>query len=181
MKKFFNKKTNKEVVINGPIKTTFVDHNGYTTEIEADRLTPTLLAYLMDAGAVVAKEVEEPKTPNVPNDLSYYVQRFGNKLGWSYEESADFLLTVTKAYPAATLAILLKEIAIVLDKKYKDHISNCTEVYVFSLTEGRISCIPARAIKSFKHFAAFRTLEDARFACSLLRGIIKPMYETSKK
>lgn len=83
-------------------------------------------------------------------------------------------------YPAAAFAIVLREIAIELDKKYEDHISNSPEIYSISLVDGRITKLYKSRIRSYKNFAAFRTIDDAKFACKVLREVLKDMFRDGK-
>ncbi len=78
--------------------------------------------------------------------------------------------------PSIVFSIYLKEMAILLDKKYPQHINKCKEIYYFDNIMGNISKCPTCIVKSFKNFAAFRTLDDAKIACAALRKVIKIMY-----
>ena len=94
---------------------------------------------------------------------------------------AKYLDDLTAISPSAVFSILLKEVAIELDKKYEDHISDCKEVFVVSLMDGRIHKVPRAHIKNFRNFAAFRTEEDARSACKILRNALKNLFSSDRK
>lgn len=78
-------------------------------------------------------------------------------------------------------SMLLREVAIELDKKYEDHINNCKELYIISSMDGRIHKVPRAYIKNFRNFAAFRTKEDAKTACRILRSELKEMFKSGRK
>lgn len=112
----------------------------------------------------------------IPADLMYYKGKVINKLGLS-ESQLDVMQKVS---PSIVFSLLLKEIAIELDKKYSDHIENSPEIYVLSLLDGRITKANKAIIKNYRNFAAFRSLPDAKFACRILRDYFKEMYAKKK-
>lgn len=114
------------------------------------------------------------KTP--PEDLEYYLNKIANRQGWDSNKTKHFMGKMFDINYAAAFSVYLREIAIELDKKYEDHISNCNEVYVISIADGRIHKMYKAQIKNFRNFAAFRTVEDAQFACRILKHMIKHMF-----
>ena len=111
-----------------------------------------------------------------PEDLEYYLNKIANRQGWDSDKMKHFMGKMFDINYAAAFSVYLREIAIELDKKYEDHISNCNEVYVLSIADGRIHKMYKAQIKNFKNFAAFRTVEDAQFACRILKHMIKYMF-----
>ena len=73
--------------------------------------------------------------------------------------------------------MVLREIAIELDKKYEDHIENSPEIYVISMLDGKIAKANKAHIKNYRNFAAFRTIEDAKIACRIVKPILKEMFK----
>ena len=127
--------------------------------------------------------VEKPSDKEInisENDLAFYVNKVAQRLGWSHEKAAGYLNNLDSIYPAAAFAIVLREIAIELDKKYEDHISNSPEIYSILPTDGRIIRLYKNNIRSYKNFAAFRTIDDAKFACKVLREVLKDMFKDGK-
>lgn len=141
-------------------------------------LTENILLLLIEKGVVVCKEDKASKEP--PKDLQYYIKNISTRLGWKYYEVESCLTMLNAINPAALFSIILKEIAVELDKKYKDHISNSPEIYIVSLLDGRITKANKATIKNYKNFAAFRTIEDAKWACGLLRHSLKNMFRSEK-
>lgn len=114
----------------------------------------------------------------VPMDMNFYIERIAARLGWKPEKVYNYLNSVDSILPAAALSIILREIATELDKKYKDHIENSPEIYVISTLDGRITKANKAHIKNYRNFAAFRTIEDAKIACKIVKPILKEMFKS---
>ena len=80
----------------------------------------------------------------------------------------------------SVISLLLKTIAVELDKKYPDHIKNSKEIYSISLISGKIGKIYKEKIKSFNNFAAFRTMEDAEVAYHIMAEYIELTFNGRK-
>lgn len=72
----------------------------------------------------------------------------------------------------STLFLILKEAAIILDKKYKDnHIKDCTKVWIIDfLTKKPVVYTNIKDL--YKVFPLFRTEEDAYRAMSLVKDLL---------
>lgn len=116
----------------------------------------------------------------VPMCVGYYIGSLANKVGWKPEKMAGYLDNLSNINYSSVFSILLREVAIELDKQYKDHINNCEELFVISLMDGRIHKVPRKHIKNFRNFAAFRTEQDAKIACRILRNELKHMFKEAK-
>lgn len=143
-------------------------------------VTDDNLPELLEAGIVTttkpAKSVVETE---VPMELEYYIQKIADKLGWKIEKVYNYLNSVDAILPAAAFSMVLREIAIELDKKYEDHIEKSPEIYVISLFDGRITKANKAHIKNYRNFAAFRTIEDAKIACKITRDILKEIFKNN--
>lgn len=144
------------------------------------KVTKDILPKLIDAGIVTttkpAKSVVETE---VPMELEYYIQKIAEKHGWKIEKVYNYLNSVDSILPAAAFSMVLREIAIELDKKYEDHIEKSPEIYVISMLDGRITKANKAHIKNYRNFAAFRTIEDAKIACTITRDILKEMFKNN--
>ena len=109
-------------------------------------------------------------------DIKYYVKLLTDKQGWKEDKMDGFLAKLYEINPGAVISIILKEIAIELDKKYPDHIRFSPEIYIFSANRGKIVKLNKDSIKTFKFFAAFRTIEDAEFAIKVIDELIPKKY-----
>lgn len=145
------------------------------------KVTKDILPELLKAGIVTttkpAKSVAETE---VPMELEYYIQKIAKKLGWKIEKVYNYLNNIDTILPAAALSMVLREIAIELDKKYEDHIEKSPEIYVISILDGRITKANKAHIKNYKNFAAFRSVSDAKIACRITKDILKEMFKNGK-
>lgn len=114
------------------------------------------------------------------NHIGCYISKALAKLGWTESKDLKYLQDLDNVYPTALFSILLREIAIELDKKYDDHIENSPEIFVVSTLDGRISKANKAHIKNYRNFAAFRSVADAKFACRILRSYLRDMYAKRK-
>lgn len=78
--------------------------------------------------------------------------------------------------PSVFFQLLLKELAVIMDRKYDDHISKCGEVFIFDLLRGKICHVPVTQGMNFRTFSAFRTKEDIRKALHLLQPLLRKIY-----
>ena len=109
-------------------------------------------------------------------DIKYYIKLLADKHGWKEDKMNGFLGKLYEINSGAVISIMLKEIAIELDKKYPDHIRFSPEIYAFNITCGKIVKLNKDKIKTFKFFAAFRTKEDAEFAIKVIDELIPKKY-----
>ena len=150
---------------------------GKGTIVQHIVVTKDILPELLKAGIVTTKSVVETE---VPMELEYYIQKIAERLGWKIEKAHNYLNSVDAILPAAAFSMVLREIAIELDKKYKDHIEKSPEIYVISMLDGRITKVNKAHIKNYRNFVAFRTIEDAKIACRITRDILKEMFKNGK-
>lgn len=136
----------------------------------------------------VSKTIEERlivseanEVNNVPMDLAYYVNNLAKKKGWKTDDMGDFLSDLADINLGAAFQVILREVAIEIDKKYIDHIEKSEEIYCVSLTNGHIFKTDKKFIKNFRNFAAFRTTDDAKLACKITRGLLKDMFKSGKR
>lgn len=135
------------------------------------------IPFLIEEGVI--KEVEEEGTHIDPY---FYIEHLAKRIHWNKDNLQKYLANLYTIYPAAVLSIMLREIAIVMDEKYKNHIENSKEIYVISTLSGEITKVKdLDRIKNFKNFAAFRTLDDALAAKHILRDPMKQMFKRGGK
>lgn len=185
MKKFVLVHNGKEVKIGdtlvnqGVIDTPF----GKTVVLQEIAVTEQSVPELITSGII--KPVEGPCCDEcakevVPMNIAYYVQKIAKRLGWHPNRVINHLNAIATIYPFAAFNVIMREIAIELDLKYKDHIQDSPKIYVVSLLDGRITEANKAHIKNYKNFAAFRSIEDARIACRITRDILKEMFKSGK-
>lgn len=109
--------------------------------------------------------------------ICYAAGLLAYRIKLDYEFVLDFLDLITEINPSLTVSLLLKELAIELDKQYSDHISKSPIIYYVSNFNGDIKCINnPKKIKSFKNFAAFRTQKDVEMAVKALKELWPSVY-----
>ena len=109
-------------------------------------------------------------------DINYYIKLLADKHYWKKEKMDSFLGKVYDINPEAVISIILKEIAIELDKMYPDHIRFSPQIYAVSMSSGKVIQLDKTNIKTLKSFAAFRTKEDAELALKVIDGLIPKIF-----
>lgn len=153
---------------------------GKGTVVQHIVVTKDILPELLKAGIVTTAKPAKSVETEVPMELEYYIQKIADKLGWKVEKVYNYLNSVDAILPAAAFSMVLREIAIELDKKYEDHIEKSPEIYVISMLDGRITKANKVHIKNYRNFAAFRSVSDAKIACRITRDILKEMFKSGK-
>lgn len=188
MEKFYLK-NGKEVKIGDTLtKVTKTKHPllGEGTVVESVVVTKAALPKLIERGIITTSPGSDFDVDKVMSateshmSLHYYVEKLAKKLNWKVEKMYSYLNTIDSVYPAAAFSIVLREVAIELDKKYEDHIEKSPEIYVVSMLDGRITKANKAHIKNYRNFAAFRSVEDAKTACSIVREILKELFRSGK-
>ena len=137
-------------------------------------VTKELMGKLIKDGKV--NVVEENGINKIWNDA---IKNLAKKTNWKEEKLLNILATLHLANPWAATQMVLREIAIELDKKYDDHINKSEKIYVISPQDGRIHEINKKTVKNYKAFPAFRSIEDAKIACSLIREHLKSIFSNA--
>lgn len=187
MKKFYLK-SGKEVQVGDTItKVIKTKHPllGEATMVENVVVTEAALPKLIEKGIITTSlgsdfDVDKVKPAESHMNLHYYAEKLAKKLNWKVEKMYNYLNTIDSVYPAAAFSMILREIAIELDKKYEDHIEKSPEIYVISMLDGKITKANKAHIKNYRNFAAFRSIEDAKTACSIVREILKELFKSGK-
>lgn len=174
MNRFFIKDTKEEVFLGKPLKIT-LSKGGITQHIEANPCTPELMAYLINLGVVVTSS-DKPKYAN-PHGISlsvkYYIAKLARKMNLKFEVCEAMLGNIASYSPITVISLLAKQISLELDQHYDGHIRDAEHIFVLSTVDGTITEIPAKARveTNYRNFAAFRSLEDANLAYSILSNL----------
>lgn len=187
MKKFILTNNGKEVKIGDKLamKQKFNTSYGEGYVLQEILVTKGVLHELIKEGII--KEIctqectcKKCKSHSTPMDIEYYIEKIAEKMNWNTNKVYNYLNSINSILPSAALSIILREIAVELDKQYEDHIEQSPEIYVISLFDGRITKANKAHIKNYKNFAAFRTIEDAKIACKITRELLKEMFSSGK-
>lgn len=173
MKKFIVADSGKE--INFGDKVLIVETVNYPLGVAKIHRTAVVTKELMDKLIKDGKVnvVGERDINKIWNDA---IRSLAKKTNWKEEKLLNILATLHLANPWAATQMVLREIAIELDKKYDDHINKSEKIYVISPQDGRIHEINKKTVKNYKAFPAFRSIEDAKIACSLIREHLKSIF-----
>lgn len=137
-------------------------------------VTKELMSKFIKDGKV--NVVEENDINKIWNNA---IESLAKKTNWKEEKLLNILVTIHLANPWAAIQMVLREIAIELDKKYDDHINKSEKIYAISPQDGRIHEINKKTVKNYKAFPAFRSIEDAKIACSLIKGHLKSIFSNA--
>lgn len=174
MKKFIGVENGKEVKIGDTVGIRTIvalPVFGKVKVVNNITLTMEVLNQLIKDGKVKVVDVEDH------NDVwNAAITSLINKTGWKEEKLSNILGTLESANPWAVTQIVLREIAIELDKKYEDHINKSEHIFAISPQDGKIHEINKAHIKNYRAFPAFRTVNDAKIACSLVRENLKSIF-----
>ena len=180
MNRFFIKDTKEEVFLGKPLKIT-LSKDGVTQHIEANPCTPELMAYLINLGVVVTSS-DKPKYPN-PHGISlsvkFYIAKLAKKMNLKFEVCESMLGYIASYSPMTVMSLLAKQISLELDQHYDGHIRDAEHIFVLSTVDGTITEIPAKARveTNYRNFAAFRSLEDANLAYSILSNLYNEAFK----
>ena len=146
--------------------------------------------FLKELGILIEKDIEKEDTKKqdslkeesaniVPyiNYINYVFDYVAAKLGISRVEAMIYLDDLKKINPSAALAVYLKRIAYKLNKNYDNTpIRELSEIYIISAYDGKVTAICPKHIKNLRHFAWFRSKEDAEFARKCVISLIERMF-----
>lgn len=179
MSKFIFTKTGAEVKFGDIMSLTYDKETplGKTKISYQTPLTEENLEYFLVAGIIKEIKHKEPCSIKVPTNLEYYIEKVAKKLGWHYEKTRNYLSNLERINKVALFSILLKEVALEIDKTYEGHISEIPEIYIISTITGTINKIKSSYVKNYKNFAAFRSAEDANLAIMILTPIYKELFK----
>lgn len=175
MKKYVVTGTNSEVRMGGIVEVRFpFDELGIG--IIKYPVTEEIIPFLLEKGII--EEISEPSEI----DIDDVVKHLASRIGWNIENLDKYLDNLYKIYPAAVFSIILRELAIIMDEKYPDHINKSKEIWSISTLNGEIVRVKnLNKIKNFKNFAAFRTLEDALKAKKIMKRALEDLFNRNEK
>lgn len=173
--KLYLASTGKEVKTGDQIRGHFCKDG--ITSVTLITISDAVIPMLKAAGILVT--TPSPSKNSVPT-VSAVIERLANRLGWKPQKVEGYLNGVAEIMPMAAFSIVLREVAIMLDEKYPDHIDKSEKIYCISPLDGRVHEVCKGYIKNYRNFAAFRSIDDAKLACSILRESLKEMFKSGK-
>ena len=179
---YFVKSSNEEVKIGDKVvgANVQITPTGFKVNKKLMVLDQELLNRLI-ADKIIVEKTGRDIQSEVPTDIEFYIEKIAKKKGWKLEKFYNFLNGIDELSEAAAFSIVLREIAVEIDKKYKDHIQDSPKIYVISLFDGRITEANKAHIKNYRNFAAFRTIEDAKIACKIVSPLLKELFKDGRR
>lgn len=114
-------------------------------------------------------EKEVPEVKVSPRELyEKAVERIADKKEWTLSRTLKWIGSIAEVSTLATINLLLKQMALILDEKYYDHISKSENLFVISTMTGMVVPCPNRENINFRSASLFRTVEDALLAKAAL-------------
>lgn len=132
-----------------------------------------LLMGLLKSAAEPEEKKEEKKEPEITYETMAAVYAELNNL--DFDEAACILQEIPDYLG---FQAMLRSAAVILDRQYPDHINEAEvdKYYTIDMSNGRVCEVPKGKIKNFRHFAAFRSLEDIKKATKALRPFMKHLW-----
>ena len=126
------------------------------------------------------KDAKELEQSIIDWHLSKALESIARKLKVSKNDAIKYVDDLIGLDPSSAFSLLLKRIAIQLDKKYNEPIKNLKYVHYVSKIDGKIYPIYVRTT-NLNNFAAFRNEKDAEFAIKCLHSLYKIMFNDNKQ
>lgn len=141
------------------------------------KLDETTIPKLIEKG-VLKETVSQP----TPTNIEHCINHLAERIKWNKQNLLKYLDNLYKIYPVAVFSIILREVAIIIDEHYPNHIENSKEIWCISTLDGEIKKVKdVTKIKNFRNFAAFRTLEDAKIAKEVMKDAISDLFKKGGK
>lgn len=137
------------------------------------------LSKLIKYGCIKSMKVESNKPEvkeKVPMEVDYYIEKIAARLGWHFDKVINYFNTLADLNPVVPISLVLKEIALEMDKSYTGHIKDCKEIYIINTMNGKIVKGTNSKDYNYQCFAAFRTKEDAMLAKKILKEFYDDIY-----
>lgn len=184
--KLILKSTGKPINLGDMVKTEFhYTKDGATYHgVREETLTEKNLKKYINKKVITVQTFGEPNPyEGIPDDISYYLSKVASNLCTDIRVAPFFghLFERLLIYsPTAIMQMVLKEIALTLDCRFHDYITQSQEIWGISLLNGAVYSIPKEEIKNYRNFAAFRSKEDALFAKKVASRLIKMCFKSGK-
>lgn len=173
-KKTYFTTTGEKVELNKPLNISWETEEG-TFSLRTNKLSEDTADELVKDG-VLTVTIE----PEISGDLMYYMMQMLERHKANDYIGISIFRNLEITCPHMVLNLILREIALELDKKYPDHISNSEKIYTISMTDGLIHEVPKKMIRDWGGFPAFRTMEDAKLACNIMSSDLRSLFKNPK-
>lgn len=175
--KMYLKETNEEITFGDVIvfdETFTHEYFGTVTSTMEVTLTEYNLQHFIDDGIVYTVNDTTVDYDIIRGNV---ISRMAKRYGWDEKRLTRILNTLDAVHPSASVQMVLKEIALMLDEKYPGYIGKSEEMYVISMGDGNIYPINKDNIKNFRNIAVFRTVGDAELAKNILGNKLTNLFD----
>lgn len=175
--KMYLKETNEEITFGDVIvfdEAFTHEYFGTITSTVEITLTEQNLQHFIDDGIVYTVN---DTTVDYDIILGNVISRMAKRYGWDEKRLTRILNTIDAVHPSASVQMVLKEIALMLDEKYPGYIGKSEEMYVISMGDGNIYPINKDHINNFRNIAVFRTVGDAEIAKNILGAKLTNLFD----
>lgn len=175
--KMYLKETNEEITFGDVIvfEETFThEYFGTMTSTVEVTLTEQNLQHFIDDGIVYTVNDTTVDYDIIRGNV---ISRMAKRYGWDEKRLTRILNAIDAVHPSASVQMVLKEIALMLDEKYPGYIGKSEELYVISMGDGNIYPINKDNIKNFRNIAVFRTVGDAELAKNILGTKLTSLFD----
>lgn len=171
----FITKDGKKVSLGEPLSITAILKNEKMETsfvFRSDNLTSSEARILIMKGML--KEEKEPKVPTIDEAFAL-VSTWLTGTPHAKDTAKEFLAAMPDY---AGFSVVLRALAVLIDRKYPDHINNADvdKYFTIDMTNGKVCEVPKGKIKNFRNFAAFRSIDDIKIATKILRPSIKELW-----
>lgn len=175
--KMYLKETNEEITFGDVIvfdETFTHEYFGTITSTVKITLTEQNLQHFIDDGIVYTVNDTTVDYDIIRGNV---ISRMAKRYSWDEKRLTRILNTIDAVHPSASVQMVLKEIALMLDEKYPGYIGKSEELYVISMGDGNIYPINKDNIKNFRNIAVFRTVGDAELAKNILGDKLTHLFD----
>lgn len=171
----FITKDGKKVSLGEPLSITAILKNEKMETFfvfRSNNLTSSEARILIMKGML--KEEKEPKVPTIDEAFAL-VSTWLTGTPHTKDTAKEFLAAMPDY---AGFSVVLRALAVLIDRKYPDHINNANvdKYFTIDMTNGKVCEVPKGKIKNFRNFAAFRSIDDIKIATKILRLSIKELW-----
>lgn len=153
------------------VKTDFIFRSSNLTSSQARML---VMEGMLKEEKLLDKVEKGPKVPTLDEAVALVSTWL---IGTSHKKdtTVEFLASMPDY---ARFSVILKAFAVLIDRKYSDHINNADvdKYFTIDMTNGRVCEVPKGKIKNFRNFAAFRSIDDIKIATKILRPFIRKLW-----
>lgn len=190
----------KEVHFGDTIEGKREDSNGFTHIIAT--FNEDSLKFLKEIGIIRELEVKDNKE-NIMNDIDkmkeaailkyeemlnemkeFYIgkvyESIAGSLGVNKTEAIKYVHDLSELNTTSAFSLVLKRMALRLDRNYEGHITDVERTYYVSVADGKIHTILTSSVNP-RNVALFRNYKDAQFAIECFYWLYDKMFNTKQK